>query len=305
MLKTDIIDWVSQEFAPIALATPDETIIQIVDNAIRYWNTHSAMPIVRMFTCSQSTVRLQLTPDYKSVVKIYPATTPDWVLQNYPLWSLLGITIVDNLTSDLVMLSEAYRNYKYYMGADFNWTFNRSNDPAVGGAVFLTQIPNPTSAICVVGTKRIIYGSVVLNVSGTSGTFDFAPMETYSISLTNGTHTFTDDGDGILVSSLSGYSGTIDYATGAWEITGWSGNTTGTCTYIYNEDIKSEHILQWLLYYIKALVKLVEGNAIRKTSAIGIVNDGKDLYDEGKTEKEMLEKKLADEGRWLTFCHRF
>jgi hypothetical protein len=305
MIKSEIIEWVKMEFQPIDLATTDETISQIVDNAMRYWNTHSALPVVRMFEASAATIRIQLTPDYKSVVKVYPSTTPDWVLQNYPLWSLLGITIIDNLTSDLVMLSEAYRNYKYYMGTDFTWHYEKSDNPGIGGTLFVVNIPTPTLGVCVVGTKRLINGQVTVNIQNLSGTLTFAPVIANTLILTNGTHTYTDDGEGGLVSSLSGYSGTINYTTGAWSITGWSGSILGTATYMYYEDIKSEYILQWLLYYVKALVKMVEGNALRKTMAIDIKNDGQVLYQEGQTEKLELEKKLAEEGRWLTFVRRF
>lgn len=305
MLKADILRWVKQEFQPIELATPDETVRQIIDNAFRYWNTHSALPIVKMFPCGQYTTRLQMTPDYKSVAQVYPATVPDWVLQNFPMWSLLGITIIDNLTSDLVMLSEGYRNYKYYIGTDFKWTYQKSDDPKIGGALYLSQIPSPTQRICIIGTKRVINGQVQLNISGTSGTLDFAPLEVDSVVMTDGTITYTDDGDGNLDSDQSGYSGTIDYTTGAWSITGWMSSTQPTIEYTYYEDVKSEYILQWVLYYIKALVKMVEGNALRKTMAIDIKNDGQSLYNEGKEEKETLEKKLAEEGRWLTFARRF
>jgi hypothetical protein len=305
MLKNEILDWVTQEFQPISLATPDDTISQIIDNSIRYWNTHSAFPIVKMFPCSQVTIALPLSSDFKSVVKVYPATVPDWVLQNYPLWTLLGITIIDNLTSDLVLLSEAYRNYTYYIGTDFHFHFEKSDNPAVGGKLYLSNLPNPTTAICVVGTKRIINGKVTLPITGNSGTLEYVPIEAGSVILTNGTLTYTENGSGTLVGSLSGYTGTIDYATGAWSVNGWVGTGTQTATYVYYEDIKSEFMLQWLLYYIKALVKMVEGNALRKTMAIDIKNDGQQMYEEGRTEKEMLEKKLSDEGRWLTFARRF
>jgi len=313
MLKTDILNWVNQEFQPISLATPNETITQIVDNAYRYWNTHSAMPIVKMFeNAGIATSRIYLTPDYKSVVKVYPATVPDWVLQNFPMWSLLGITIIDNLTSDLVMLSEAYRNYKYYIGSDFSWHFERSDDPAVGGALYMQQLPSQTTSICVVGTKRIINGPVeyiLEHSSGVntslSGILDFFPLDPDTFSMTNGTTTFTDDGEGILNCDQSGYSGTLDYDTGAWTVTGWAGNGIITTNYAYFENVKSEHMLQWILYYIKALVKMVEGNALRKTMAIDIKNDGQQMYDEGKTEKKELEATLRDEGRWLTFARRF
>ena len=313
MLKTDILNWVKQEFQPVDLATPNETINQIIDNSLRYWNTHSAMPIVRMFDIAGlATTRVYLTPDYKSVVKVYPATVPDWVLQNFPMWSLLGITIIDNLTSDLVMLSEAYRNYKYYIGSDFSWTFQRSDDPQVGGALYMQQVPAPTTSVCVVGTKRIINGPVeykIANMSGAgqslSGTLDFFPFDAYTFSMTNGYETYTDDGDGLLISDQSGHSGTIDYTTGVWTVTDWIGSGIVTANYVYWENVKSEHILQWVLYYIKALVKMVEGNALRKTMAIDIKNDGQQMYDEGKAEKAELEQKLLAEGRWLTFARKF
>ena len=319
MLKPEILNWIKTGFLPVQLATPSETVYQMIDNSIRYWNTHSAFPIVEMYdtpavlatTNAPSSISIQLSPAYKNVVKVYPATTPDWILQNYPLWTLLGITIIDNLTSDLVMLSEAFRNYRYYIGTDFQWHFVKSDNPTVGGVLNYVNSPYGMIKSAVVGTKRIIEGLVQLPIVGTGGTLRYTPVETETVTLTNGTHTYVDDGLGNLISSLSGYSGTINYVTGAWAVTGWSGITptgicnTGNVQYLYNEDIKSEYILDWILAYTKALVKMVEGNTIRKTKAIGIDQDGQQLYDEGKTEKEELEKKLAAEGRWMSFVRRF
>ena len=229
MTKTDRIIWVKNEFLPIPLATDDVTIQQIDDNAIRFWNVHSAFPIVKMFSANSGTKVVTLDPEYKNVVQIFPDNVPDWVLQNYPLWSLLGITIIDNLTSDLIMLSEAYRNYRYYIGTEFKYTYVKSDDPTVAGSLYLYNLPGTTSSIAVVGTKRILK----------------------------------------------------------------------------EEDIKSEYILSWLLPYIKALVKLVEGNVLRKASSIEIANDGQRIYDEGREEKEKLEERLSAEGRWLSFIKRF
>jgi hypothetical protein len=314
MTNSQILDWITQEFSPVILATPDETVLQVIQNAKRYWNTHSSFPIVNMFPLdlitpqpsgSSSSV-ITLTPDYKNVLKIYPATTPDWVLQNYPLWSLLGITVIDNLTSDLINLAESYKNYRYYMGADFNWNFQKSDNPVIGPKVYMTGIPSNTQTFAVVGTKRIINGNVTLNISGTSGTLKFFPVLENSVTLKNGAVTYVDDGAGILVADQSGYSGTIDYVTGNWTINAWAGtNPTATITYEYNEDVSSEYILDWLLYYVKALTKMVEGNTLRKTDAINIKNDGERLVQEGKDEKKELEERLAAEGRWATFVRRF
>jgi hypothetical protein len=316
MLDREIVDWIKSEFLPVELATGDEVIIQKIQNARRYWNTHSAFPIVEMYdapststeTVQASGARLQVSPAYKNVVRVYPSMSPDWILQNYPLWTLLGITIIDNLTSDLVMLSEAFRNYRYYIGTDFNWKFQKSDDPMVGGWLYYNNAPYQATKFAIVGTKRLINGSMQLPFTGTTGTLKYVPVEEETVIITNGTHTYTDDGVGNLTSNISGYSGTISYATGVWTVTGWVGDSTGincTVTYSYYEDIKSEFILDWVLNYTKALVKLTEGNALRKSGAINIQNDGQALFDEGADEKKSLEDKLAIEGRWIAFCRRF
>jgi hypothetical protein len=259
-----------------------------------------------MFPATIGTISVPMTPDYKNVVQVYPATTPDWVLQNYPLWSLLGITIIDNLTSDLIMLSEAFRNYRYYMGTDFKFHYEKSDNPTVGGTLYLSNLPGPTSTIAVVGTKRIVTDEVTVPIQpGNSGVFQFYPIVPLSLTITDGNMTFTDNGLGVLIGSISGYSGTIDYTTGAWSTTYLFSSASSAATYEFNEDIKSEYILTFLLYYVKALTKMAEGNVLRKVEAVEIRNDGQQLYTEGKDEKLELEKKLNVEGRWLSFVKRF
>jgi hypothetical protein len=308
MTISEIMQWVRQEFEPVELATSEETIYQITKNAIRYWNTHSAFPVCKMFPANTGTASIQMTPDYKNVVQVYPATTPDWILQNYPLWSLLGITVIDNLTSDLIMLSEAFRNYRYYMGTDFKFTYQKSDNPTVGGVLYLTNLPGPTSTVCCIGTKRIVTDnvSIALVALSTGGTLPFIPIIPASLVITDGIVTFTDDGNGNLLGSLSGTSGVVNYTTGVWSTNyKLSMAAHSTAAYEYNEDITSEYILSWLLYYIKALVKQCEGNILRKVDAIDIKNDGALLYSEGAEEKKDLEKKLNIEGRWLSFIRRF
>ena len=228
MIDNEILDWVKQEFQPVFLATPDETIRQIIQNAKRYWNTHSAYPVVQMYQVPANGV-IQLTTVYKGVYDCYPATQPDWILANYPVWSLLGITVIDNLTSDLIELSEAYRNFRYYMGTDFKWRFQKSDNPAIGPMLYTSNVPVGTSAFAVLGTARIVD----------------------------------------------------------------------------NTPVTSEHILNWLLYYCKALVKIAEGNTLRKVEAVGVKNDGTALITEGKEEVKALQDSLAQEGRWVAFSRRF
>jgi hypothetical protein len=233
MNKADILQWVTNEFLPVTLATEDETILQIVDNAVRYFNSYSAIRMVEMMNATPSTSRVQISTNIKSVVKVIPASPPITILMNYPMWSLLGVAILDNVTNDMIAMTESFKNYKYYIGSDFRWHFEKSFDPTVGGYVYLENIPENTTKMCVIGTKRIV----------------------------------ADENN--------------DYS------------------------ITDEYTLNWLLRYIKGLVKQVEGNVLRKTGAIGVKNDGEDLYSEGKEEQKELQQELKDSGKWLAFVKRF
>jgi hypothetical protein len=233
MNKADILQWVKNEFLPVTLVTEDVAILQIVDNAVRYFNSYSAMRTVEMVTASSGSTKIPISVNLKSVVRVIPAAPPTTILMNYPMWSLLGIAILDNVTNDMIAMTEAWKNYKYYIGSDFRWHYERSSDPTVEGNLYVENIPENTTKLCVIGTKRIVAD-------------------------VNADYSITD-----------------------------------------------EYTLNWLLYYIKALVKQVEGNALRKTSAIGVKNDGAELMEEGKTEVEELKQQLKDSGRWIAFVKRF
>lgn len=152
---TAYLTWIEQEFLPLTLATPEETLIQIYENAIRYWNTNSAYKVTTMIDYPSGTKRVQMNTQFKTVVDIYPAKTTTWIWNDHPLWTLLGITVLDNVTGDLIMLSEAFRNYRCYIGTDFQWIFEKSDDPTIGGYLYCINIPSSTQSLYVVGTKRI------------------------------------------------------------------------------------------------------------------------------------------------------
>ena len=154
MRTTEIIDWVRKEFAPLKLATADEALVQIVENAIRYWNTHSAMKTADMVENSGRAITCP--PKFKTVLQVYPATQSSSIFQDHPLFSLLGIVLLDNITQDLILLGEAYKTYKIYTGTDFRWTFNRSSDPQVGGTLFVVNLPVITPRLFIMGTRRLI-----------------------------------------------------------------------------------------------------------------------------------------------------
>ena len=71
---------------------------------------------------------------------------------------------------------------------------------------------------------------------GTSGNTGYQPVVAGSFSITNGTETLTDNGLGVLVSSLSsGQTGLIYYPTGNWTISGaLSGGGVMTVSYKYD-----------------------------------------------------------------------
>jgi hypothetical protein len=155
------------------------------------------------------------------------------------------------------------------------------------------------------GTKRIVQGITTAVTAGVSGVLRLIPVVSNSFALTNGVETYTDNNVGVLTSNLGG-SGSLNYNTGVWSINAWnSGTTSGAATYQYNEDIKSEYILEWILAYTKALVKQTEGNVLRAARAIKIEIDGQELVDEGKEEQKALEERLSNEGRWLAFIRKF
>jgi len=157
MERADVLGWLEIEFAPLTLATPDDTIYQIVENAIRYWNTHSAYKISRVYDydITNSRYRMQLDTDFKNVFEVYPTTSTTWIWNNHPMWTLLGLTILDNVTSDLIIMSEAFKNYKKYVGSNFAWKWERSTDSSTGGYLYVDNVPSGVSSLFVVGSKRI------------------------------------------------------------------------------------------------------------------------------------------------------
>ena len=154
-VTTKYLTWLKNEFKPLTLITPDIVLEQQVENAIRYWNTHSAYKVAGVYDYAHGTKRVQLSPEFKSVVDVIPTKTTTWIWNDHPLWTLTGITVLDNVTTDLIMMSEAFRNYRIYVGTNFRWTFQRSDDPTVGGYLYCINVPSNVQSVFVTGTKRV------------------------------------------------------------------------------------------------------------------------------------------------------
>jgi len=151
----DYVTWLKTEFKPLTLITPDSTIQQVIENAFRYWNNHSAYKISTMAAYAPGTKRVQLPADFKMAVTVYPAKTTTWIWNDHPLWTLLGITVLDSVTTDLILMSEAFRNYRIYVGTDFRWVYEKSDDPTVGGYLYAINVPAGSEGLYVIGTMRV------------------------------------------------------------------------------------------------------------------------------------------------------
>jgi len=226
---SDFLTWIAAEFAPRTLATPEDTLKQMYENSIRYWNTHSGYKISGVYDYAPGTDRVQISEEFKTIVDAIPTSATTYIWNDHPLWTLTGVTILDNVTTDLIMMSEAFRNYRIYVGTNFRWHFEKSDDPSVGGYLYAVNVPSGVQSLYVVGTKRILEDEVVTN----------------------------------------------------------------------------ELILNWIRYYAKALVKQVEGHALRAAGIIDIVADGQQLVDEGKEEERELKETLAKEAWWVMFPRRY
>ncbi len=148
--------WLDIEFLPLTLATPDDTITQIIENAIRYWNTHSAFSVIEMVASPASGSRVQLSANIKNVVQTIPGVRSNWILNDHPLWSLVGIQILDNISSDLIIMTEAFKNYRKYVGTDFRWKFVKSMDATAGGYLYVRNPPVGNNQLACFGTYRIL-----------------------------------------------------------------------------------------------------------------------------------------------------
>jgi len=225
---TAYLTWIANEFKPRTLATPEATLKQMFENAIRYWNTHSGYKITGLYNYSPGTVRVQISPSFKAISEVLPTKTTTYIWNDHPLWTLTGITILDNVTTDLIIMSEAFRNYRMYVGTNFRWHFEKSDVPGVGGYLYAINVPMGVGSLYVEGTRRILEDEVVT----------------------------------------------------------------------------TEVVLNWLYYYTKALVKQVEGHALRVAGIIDITTDGQQMVDEGREEQKDLQETLKKESWWTIFAKR-
>ena len=72
-----------------------------------------------------------------------------------------------------------------------------------------------------------------------SGTVDYFPLRAGVFSITVGAVVMQDDGNGTLVPATGSSTGTINYATGEYAVTGATASTVSTATYAYDSEANS------------------------------------------------------------------
>ena len=117
----------------------------------------------------------------------------------------------------------------FYMQA----LYNAGKAPTVAGTNMITT-PNANYAAEDVDGEVIATGNAALFTF--TGSFAWVPIRPSTISVTDGTESFTDNGSGVLTGTAGG-TGTIDYATGAFSVTFIAApglGTSITATYDYD-----------------------------------------------------------------------
>lgn len=158
----NILDWIKTDYAPLQYSQPDGTLIQNINQVIYYFNTHSGVRTLNMYPVTSSGPSSQtvitLDPHIKLVSEVLPSSQVLELALADPTWTLLGIQVMNYLSADLIAINEGYKNYLTYLGNDFRWVYEPSQDPTVGGTLFIQQIPAPATAVAVIGAQRILPG---------------------------------------------------------------------------------------------------------------------------------------------------
>jgi len=154
-----ILTWIKTDYGPLIYSQPDATLLQNIQQVVYYFNTHSGHRFTQMYPVTSagpgSSLVVTLDPHFKTVTECLPSSQSLELALADPTWTLLGIQVMNYLSADLIAINEGYKNYLAYLGNDFRWTYEPSQDPSVGGTLFVQQLPAPATRLFVVGTMRI------------------------------------------------------------------------------------------------------------------------------------------------------
>lgn len=165
MNVNQILTWIKTDYGPLLYSQPDSTLLQNIQQVIYYFNTHSGHRWTQMIPVTSagpgSSLVVTTDPHFKTVTECLPSSQSLELALADPTWTLLGIQVMNYLSADLIAINEGYKNYLAYLGNDFRWTYEPSQDPAVGGTLFVQQLPAPATKLFVAGTYRIITGDTI------------------------------------------------------------------------------------------------------------------------------------------------
>lgn len=159
MTTNDILTWIKTSYLPLTFSQPDATLLQGINDVIRFWNTHSAYRMLKMYPAVSSPQgSFSVDPHFKSVVLVYPSAISIEIALAEPTWTLLGIQVMNYLSADLITINEGYKGYQAYLGSDFQFHFEPSQDPTVGGKLYIQNVPTLASNVAVIGSWRVLPG---------------------------------------------------------------------------------------------------------------------------------------------------
>lgn len=105
-------------------------------------------------------------------------------------------------------------------GVTSNFSGGLQNPPIIIGSLFIAA-DDPTGNQQIVSDDgNVIDQNIAIGtgITGYNGTLTVFPIVSGSLTITDGTETFADNGAGLLTGNLGG-TGTINYSTGVWNVT--------------------------------------------------------------------------------------
>ena len=214
-------------------APPGLTFIYGQNMSIIYDSTHKMMGVVS----SYNTITGQLVVTVTYVVG--SGTYDAWQIIENIRTTTIGPWVTTNVTYDSSYSTGTVsidHNSTALVGYGTGWSTNLSTGAQIG---FGSTSPAAITTWYDIGsvntdTSITLSSGLVQDeaTTGLSGTLAHYPIIGGTLVLSNGTETFVDNGSNVLVSEMSiGHTGTINYTSGAWTVTGWSGGTSKKSTY--------------------------------------------------------------------------
>lgn len=167
MVCTEYVEWVKNKFYPDPVILPDAIIMQNLEEAIDYWNNHSAFKVTETVDIEFSAInngcqgqragKVQLSTRFKFVTRVFPQKVEAQGLNYTPESMILGLTATNRFMSeDYIQWKHWLKGWQTYANSNFRAKFMESEDPLnVGGMLYVQSVPFYSTKATVEGGLRI------------------------------------------------------------------------------------------------------------------------------------------------------